>query len=156
MTGKANHLKTESENEIARRRKMVAANLLAGLTYREIAGALNVSLGTIASDRKAILQEWKKHYTQDYDKWIQIQLRRLDVMLNAIWDQARDGSLKHIETAMSIMERQESLLGVKKYVELSGNLNVNNSVAPSSIDAMREIFQTLRQREQEIYDRDES
>ena len=111
-TGKAAHRKAEAKAAIEQRRVKVAVALLQGLTYREIARALDVSIGTVSSDRRAIVREWRKHYTEKTDDWIEIQLRRLDVLLNAIWDDAQKGSLKHIDRVLKLIERQERLLGI--------------------------------------------
>lgn len=75
--------------EIEKRRQTVAANILAGATFEDIAASLGVSRATIASDWKAIKSEWKKHYADAADRHLYIQLRRLDVLLNAVWSDAR-------------------------------------------------------------------
>lgn len=99
--------------EVAERRKTVSAHLLAGWTYREIAAALDVSVGTIASDYKAMLGLWKDHYTARLDEYLYMQLRRYDVMLNAIWGDAKQGNLPLIDRALAIMDRQNALLQLK-------------------------------------------
>lgn len=99
---------------ITNRRRAVAANLLAGATYAEIAHALNVSKATIASDYKAILAEWRAHYAADADDLVQLQLRRYDVLLNAIWSDARGGSAVAIDRTLAIMDRQNALLGLTR------------------------------------------
>ena len=53
--------KAEIEN---RRTEVVAANLLAGLNYRDMASGLDVSLGTIANDVKIILGRWQKEQVE--------------------------------------------------------------------------------------------
>ena len=112
--GLQRHERAKKKIEIDQRRRIVAANILAGLTYREIAAALDVSLGTISGDFKAIIKEWRKHYADDADKWLNTQLRRLDVMLNSIWDNVKDGDLQAMDRALKIMERQAKLLGLDK------------------------------------------
>src|SRR5215207_4462594 len=108
------HQTSQSELEITQRRKTVSANLLAGLTYAEIGRALNVSKATITSDKKAILTEWRQHYAQDAAELAALQLRRLDVLLNAIWEKARQGDERAIDKALAIMDRQSEILGVTK------------------------------------------
>lgn len=103
----------KSKLEIADRRKKVAANLLAGWTYRDIAEVLDVSIGTIASDYKAMLESWKQHYTTRLDQYLYMQLRRYDTMLNAIWPDAQRGNALMIDRALSIMDRQNALLQLK-------------------------------------------
>lgn len=111
-TGRAANKDVQSKIEIEQRRTRVASAILQGLTYRQIAIQLHVSPATVTSDRRAIVAEWRKHYSEKANDWIDIECRRLDVMLNVIWEQVLKGSLKHIDTAMKIMERKERLLGI--------------------------------------------
>lgn len=96
------------------RQKKVAANLLAGLTYRQMAEALGVGVGTIARDVRLIIDHWRKEQVEDVDSWLQVQLRRLDTMLNAIWNSVLSGDLKAADTALRIIERQSKLLGLDR------------------------------------------
>jgi hypothetical protein len=108
------HQKTVKQVEIQRRRDIVAVNLVAGATYSEIAATLNVSKATIAGDYKAILRAWKEHYADKLDKYLYLQLRRYDVMLNAVWERARNGDSSAIDRALAIMDRQNALMQIKK------------------------------------------
>lgn len=108
------HAKPETQIEIVQRRKKVVANILGGMTYQEIADLLGVSKATVARDFKAVLREWQSHYVKDTDKWTAIQLRKLDVMMNAIWDRAQNGDLHSIDRMMHLLERQAKLLGLDK------------------------------------------
>ena len=108
------HTDSESEVKITQRRRTVGANLLAGLTYAEISRALDISKATITSDKKAILAEWRAQYAQSVDQLVALQLRRLDVLLNAVWEKARNGEEKAIDRALAIIDRQNEILGVTK------------------------------------------
>lgn len=99
---------------IAQRRKVVAANLLAGATVREIAGALGVSVGTVSRDTAAILDDWKQLYSEAADQYVDLQMRRLDVLLNAVWDAARSGQSAAVDRALAILDRQNALMKVGK------------------------------------------
>lgn len=116
--GKTIQKKTDTAERELRRRK-VAANLLAGLSYRQMAEALGVSIGTIAADVRTIIDHWRKEQVQDVDSWMQVQLRRLDTILNAIWTRVLEGDLKAAETALKVIERQAKLLGMEtQHVEI--------------------------------------
>lgn len=120
-----------SEREL--RRRKVSANLLAGLTYRQMAEALGVSVGTVATDVRLIIDRWRKEQVRDVDSWLQIQLRRLDTMLNAIWDKVLEGDLKAAETALHIIERQAKLIGLdKQQIEI---VDWRKEVESAGIDA---------------------
>lgn len=98
--------------EIEERRKKVAANLLGGLTYRDMAPTLAVSIGTIANDVKTILGRWEREQIKDVDGWVRLELTRLDRALNAIWNKVLDGDLKAIDAFLSISGRRAKLLGL--------------------------------------------
>jgi hypothetical protein len=108
------HTDLRNRLTIEDRRRTVAANLLAGATYTEIARALSVSRATVASDCKAILATWRSHYAETADSYLHLQIRRLDILLNAIWDRARDGDLSALDRALNILDRQSALLGLDK------------------------------------------
>lgn len=105
--------------EISNRRRIVAHNLLAGATYAEIARVTNVSKATVASDVRAILEEWRSHYTAIADRYAYKQLRRYDHLLNTLWSRALDGDLPAIDRVVSIMDKQNNLLGISKPDTLS-------------------------------------
>lgn len=111
MSGK-NHSKMRQRLEIEHRRKTVEANLLAGLTYREIAAALNVSVGTIAGDYRHILRAWRDTYTENIEARKLLQLHRYTVLLNGVWEMARTGNLQAIDRALHIMDKLNVVGGV--------------------------------------------
>lgn len=98
--------------EIERRRKAVAANLLAGLTYREIAEGLGVSLGTVAKDVKTLMGRWQTEQVKDTGEYVALELRRLDVALHSIWDKVREGDESAIDRMLRIMERRARYKGL--------------------------------------------
>lgn len=108
---------SKAQLEITQRRKIVAANILAGLTYQEIATALNVSTSTVSRDYHAILNDWKAHYTASMDHYLYIQLQRLNVLMNAIWERARNGDPHSIDRALAILDRQNKLLKLESGID---------------------------------------
>lgn len=92
--------------KIEERRRIVAANLVAGLNYRDIANALDVSVGTVTSDVKAIMAVWKAAQQQDATDWIALELRRLDAALNAIMPAIQEGHLGAIDRLLAIQARR--------------------------------------------------
>ena len=110
------HNKAAERIKIEQRRRTVAANLLAGATYREIARLLNVSPATVARDVKLITEEWREHYATQFDSFRELQLQRLDMLLNSVWSKAvrsdTPNHLSHIEAALRIMDRMNNLSAV--------------------------------------------
>lgn len=148
---KTKQQKAREALEREQRRKTVAANIIAGSTYREIATALDVSLGTVANDFKAVLKEWRDHYSTKIDKWLDIQLRRYDVMLNGLWDDARKGDLAKMDRVLKIMEAQSKLLGLDK--EIAIRMHVEGEVQHEhrvTADRFATVFQKISEREKDV------
>lgn len=114
---------SKSQLEITQRRKIVAANILAGLTYQEIATALNVSKATVSRDYNAILDEWKQHYTATIDHYLYIQMQRLNILMNAVWERARNGDPQSIDRAVTIIDRQNKLLKLDTGIDITTTHN---------------------------------
>lgn len=110
--GGRQHFETQQDSQIAMRRKVVGANLLAGVDYRTIAASLGVSLGTVAGDVKALLGEWREERIRAIDEFKQLHLTRLDVLLNGLWDKARNGDGYAIDKVLMIMDRQARIMGI--------------------------------------------
>lgn len=99
---------------IEKRRRAVAANLLAGLNYRDIAEGLNVSVGTVSGDVKALMTQWREDQAKDVGDHVAIDLRRMDMAINAIWDDVKAGKLQAIDRLLKILERRSKMLGYDK------------------------------------------
>lgn len=99
----------EIERE-ARRRK-VAANLMAGLNYREIAEALGVSVGTVSNDVALLMRRWRAEQASEVGQWQALNVKRLDRAINAIWGEVADGNLQAIDRLQKLIEQQGRLLG---------------------------------------------
>jgi len=98
--------------EIEERRKQVAANLLGGLNYREMAEALGVSIGTIASDVKIIMGRWEREQVESINEWVALEDRRLDRLLNALWNDALAMNFSAIDRVLSIQNQRAKLKGL--------------------------------------------
>lgn len=138
---KRHHAVTKSVR-LAERRRLVAANLLAGATYAEIANALGVSKNTVHNDYKAILKEWREQYSEDLDAWVKLQLRRIDVMINAVWDKARAGDYNAIDRVLKMMNQQARLLGVENGMQIDVNVQaaVQNNITIDDLRYARDVL----------------
>lgn len=119
------------------RRKQVAANLLAGLTYREMAEAFGVSLGTIKNDVDFVMQHWQREQVTAATDYITLQERRLDRALNAIWERVLAGDDKAIAAMLKIEERRAKLRGLDQpeKVEHSGSVEQRRHDPLEGLDA---------------------
>lgn len=100
------------------RRTTVAANLLAGTDYRTMAGALGVSVGTIANDVKIMVNRWQKEQVADIDDWINLSDRRLERAIKGVWPGVQKGDTRAVTALIRIIETQMKLRQV-------ADLNVN-------------------------------
>lgn len=117
------------ELEIAERRKKVAANMLAGLSSRDMEEALGVSHGTVISDMKAIFKELAEDRIRNAAGAADKQERRLDRALNAIWQDVLAGKPEAIAAFLKIEERRAKLRFLDAPV--TANLNIGgNADAP--------------------------
>ncbi len=97
--------------ERSQRRQRVAVNLLAGMSYREIADALKVSPATVCRDVESILKEWRNARLATADEWVSLQVKRLDRAINAIWGKVLDGDSAAVDRLQKLIEQQGRLLG---------------------------------------------
>lgn len=96
---------------IEKRRDVVAANLLAGLNYRDIASGLGVSIGTVSNDVKVLMKRWREEQVNQIDDLVTVDLRRLDAAINAIWNDVKEGNLPAVDRLIRILERRSRMLG---------------------------------------------
>ncbi len=104
--------------ERAQRRQRVAVNLLAGMSYREVADALKVSPATICRDADSILEEWRTARLDTADKWVSLQVKRLDRAINAIWGSVLGGDPAAIDRLQKLIDQQGRLLGYDEGMRL--------------------------------------
>lgn len=108
--------KKNKEAQREERRISVSANLLAGLTYRQMAKALDVSIGTIANDVKIILGRMHREQIVNAEDWVTLELSRIDRAMNAIWGQITD---KDSKTRLTAIDRMVKLMELRsKYLGL--------------------------------------
>jgi hypothetical protein len=106
---------------IQERRAKVAALVLSGMTYREIKQEIGCSMGTISSDMKAMMEQWSNEQVQNLDDWREIELKRLDAALKAIWPQVEAGDLKANAAFVRLSERRSKLKGLDAPSKIAGH-----------------------------------
>jgi hypothetical protein len=131
--------KTE-EAKREQRRIQIAANLLAGLNYRQMADGLGVSLGTISNDVAIIMKRWKREQLQSVDEYVQIDVERLNVLINALWKKAQSGNLGSIDRMLRIIERREKLLAYGSG-KRNDQTHLNIDLSTLTLDQLEQIAQ---------------
>ena len=119
----------EKSFKLEQRRKQIAASILAGLNYRDIAEGLQVSLGTVSRDANIILDRMRKEQVHDISEAALIDLRRIDVAINAIFTDVRAGKLLAIDRLLNLLKRRAEMLGYDEEVfnvNLTGSMDIND------------------------------
>lgn len=89
-------------------RKKILANLLAGLSVRDIAKATGESVETIAETAASVFRDWQQAKV-DSGAGNNIDLIRLDRAINAIWPKVAEGDPAAINTLIKIVEYRSKL-----------------------------------------------
>ena len=126
---------------IAKRRDIVAANYLAGLNYQDMADQLNVSIGTIASDIKSLLDEWREAKIGLIDDAVLLEERRLDVILNAIWLKAKEGDNSAIDRFLKLSESRRRLRGLDAPGRMQVDMRREGDEETRSLPELREVLE---------------
>lgn len=85
-----------------------------GASYREIATALNMSLGNAHKLVKRGLTRNLAKCNELADEIRTLELDRLDALQTYLWEKARRGNATAIDRVLKIMERRARLLGLDK------------------------------------------
>jgi len=102
----------QKQVEVEQRRVKVAEKVLAGVAYREMATEFSVSLATISNDIKTVLRRYRQEQISEYADIVQIELRRLDLALNAIWDKVLAGDKSSIDTMILLQNQRAKYLAL--------------------------------------------
>jgi hypothetical protein len=100
----------EADAKREHRRTQVIANVLAGIPYRDIATGLECSLSTVARDVKAVLRRWQQEQEWIGSLYANLELRRLDTAVAAIWGKVQEGDFQAIDRLLAIMDRRAKYL----------------------------------------------
>lgn len=142
------------ELEIEERRKAIAANLMAGSNYRQIASVLKCSIATVSKDVKVIVKRWQNEQVNTADQWISLQCRRIDAAINAVWGDVLAGNTAAIATLQKLIDQQGRLLGYERPIRLDWKIEVSNlllsgKLTPEEIEEeigselARELFESI-------------
>lgn len=105
--------------EIAGRRARVAAGLLAGRSYRQMAGELGCGLGTVERDAAAVLAEWQAARVRDRGEQVSVELARLEAAAGALWERVIVGEETATAEWRRLAERRAKLMGLDAPPRLS-------------------------------------
>ena len=94
------------------RLEFVAEMTLMGFHPSKIAERLGVSEGTINKDLEVIRIRWNQNRQKSYSQFIEEELASQQMLMRALKDGIDSGSWKHVETALKILDRKASVIGL--------------------------------------------
>lgn len=118
------------EAEIEQRRTAISNLLKSRVSYRDIAKVMGVSLGTVASDVKALFEQWSSEQIQNVEEQAMLDLATMNDALRAIMQQIRGGDLQCIDRMVRILERRARMLGYDRPQKIDTGDTVLRIVLP--------------------------
>lgn len=94
------------------RLEFVAELTLLGFSPEKIAERLGVSLGIVKRDLQEVRVKWQENRQKSYTQFIEEELATQKMLMQALEDGIKQGSWKHVETALKITERRARVIGL--------------------------------------------
>ena len=94
------------------RLEFVAELTLLGFSPEKIAERLGVSVKVVKSDLEKIRIRWQENRQKSYSQFIEEELATQKMLLSALEEGIKQGSWKHVETALKITERRARVFGL--------------------------------------------
>jgi transcription initiation factor TFIIIB Brf1 subunit/transcription initiation factor TFIIB len=94
------------------RLEFVAELTLLGFSPEKIAERLGVSVGIVKSDLERIRIKWQENRQKSYAQFIEEELATQRMLMQALETGIKQGSWKHVETALKITERRARVMGL--------------------------------------------
>jgi len=101
-----------NKTQLQTRRCKAYALHVAGISYREIAAALGVSVGTAFNDVNAMASELHERFMLREERRIQVHLSRIAKIIFANWQAAMAGSEKAAGVFLEALRQEAELLGL--------------------------------------------
>lgn len=94
------------------RLEFVAELTLLGFSPAKIAERLGVTERVIKSDLEKVRIKWQENRQKSYSEFIEEELSMQKYLLTCLEKGLREGSWKHVETALKITERRANVIGL--------------------------------------------
>lgn len=115
---------------IEERRERVAALVLSGASYRQIAALLDVSRHTVGNDVAALRRAWREQYARDYDAIVSEEAAKLDA-LERKWFPVALSSSEDAAPATTLLlrvfERRSRLMGLDAPTKVQASMTVSTT-----------------------------
>lgn len=145
-----NKRSTQKRRQIREARLQIVSELrLQGKSVRQIADAVTarlqlkkkVSTGTIHSDLKLLLQQWREDNNQNTEEWVQLEVARVDMLIAELYE-AWEKSKKDYERTRASQERNQ--------IEVIQNEGENKGGQPKRVTLPANRLKQSQSREQVI------
>lgn len=94
------------------RLEFVAELTLLGFSPAKIAERLGVSEKTVKGDLEKVRIRWQQNRQKSYSQFIEEELATQQMLMQALEEGIKMGSWKHVETAIKILDRKASVIGL--------------------------------------------
>lgn len=94
------------------RLEFVAELTLLGFSPNRIADRLGISVKEVKKDLEKIRIRWQENRQKSYSQFIEEELATQKMLLGALEEGIKQGSWKHVETALKITERRARVFGL--------------------------------------------
>lgn len=94
------------------RLEFVAEMTLLGFSPEKISERLGVSVGTVKNDLVKIRARWQENRQKSYSQFIEEELATQKMLMSSLEKGIKEGSWKHVETALKITERRARVVGL--------------------------------------------
>jgi hypothetical protein len=109
----------------------------------QIARELDADVHTIHGDVAAELAALREQTVEQATELRELEVGRLDAMIEGLWSRVRDGSPPAVSAAVRVSERRARLLGLDAPVVSKSEVTGSLSVYAERLAAERELFATL-------------
>ena len=100
-----------------------------GLSYSKIAAKMNISKSQAHTLVVKALTESSSRLAKSADDLRDLELERLDGLLEGIWAKAKKGSPQHSAQALRIMEQRQKLTGIQAAPQVLGEIIAESGTA---------------------------
>lgn len=94
------------------RLEFVAELTLLGFSPKNIADRLGISEGKVKKDLEKIRIRWQENRKKTYSEFVEEELATQKMLMSSLEMGIRQGSWKHVETALKITERRARVMGL--------------------------------------------
>lgn len=127
--------------EVAERRAKIVQMRLAGMSHDAIARQLGIKGGAraVSKDMTRALASAAKAQQESSEQLLDIEIKRLDRLMQALWPKALDGDVKAVEACEKLITRRSYLLGLDQ-------MNRNGAQDGDVLSLLGSLFDSLRGR----------